>query len=275
MHHEIRKKARVKAVLLMPCHQPCSWPQTSSQQFGLGSRVVNCPMVAELTVQKVQKALSMYVFGRNQFQKGKSIVLKLRPQSQNRWMFLQKQTGELTCWHCTLNSRIQSQQKVGENISSDLFIYLIALNKTCLYFPINQEINRKWASFASVFQFGNADLMQFNQHGCGVKYPKNILHVMYFSGMHLTARWNRKHYAQAVFLIAPRSTGEQARLETLNRKQPKQLCNSIKRASVHTHALTYTYYFSSFLFLFLLFFTTAFCNAVVFWTYLLTCKWYL
>lgn len=60
----------------------------------------------------------------NQFPKGKAIVLKLCPQSQNRWVFLQKQRGELTCWRYTLNSRIQSQQKGGENISSDLFIYL-------------------------------------------------------------------------------------------------------------------------------------------------------
>lgn len=264
-------------MLLMPCHQPCSWPQKSSRQFGLGSWAVNCPMVAELTVQKAQKALSMYIFGRNQFQNGKSIVLKLCPQSQNRRMFLQKQAGELTCWHCTLNSRIQSQQKVGvgESISSDLFIYLIALNKTCLYFPINQQINQKQTSFANIFQFGNADLMLFNQHGCGVKYLKNILHVMYFLGMHLAARWNRNHYAPVVFLIAPRSTGEQARLETLNRKQPKQLRNSIKRTLVHAHALTYTYYFSSFLFLFPLFFTTAICKAVLFGIYLLTSKWYL
>ena len=99
---------------------PWCWPLRSSPQSGPGLRAVNHLTVAELTVLKAQKVLYIYIVGR----KGKAIVVKLCPQSQNRWVFLQKQAGELTCWRYTLNSRIQSQQKGGENISSDLFIYL-------------------------------------------------------------------------------------------------------------------------------------------------------
>lgn len=68
------------------------------------------------------------------------------------------------------------------------------------------------------------------------KYRRQTLQVTYFSGLHLTAGWNRKHEAGAGPLIAPRSTGEQAMLETRNREQPERLRGGVRRAEVHTRA---------------------------------------
>lgn len=94
MYHEIRYKAKAKAVLPVPCPYPgCRNPLLNLDQ----PRAVNHLAVAELTVLKVQEVLYIYIeLVGNQFQNGKAIVLKLHPQSQNRWVFSQKQTGELT-----------------------------------------------------------------------------------------------------------------------------------------------------------------------------------